>query len=198
MITPAVLASFEALVHDLWTWGPRTAVACHDAYGEDALKLATKRDMVLRKQVMRVQVVVLSGRGLHEFGYFKRYNYLPALDSLKATLLLRYALRQLQAEGYTEPERYTGYAPGVQNTATLRKGDETIVVVGRSQLTLRTMYNVLNHFETPEALVKPARVLFYMLAPSKGLPPGQKVIKGIATEVRQFTVDDIRAVAREL
>ncbi|MBZ9752716.1 hypothetical protein GO986_12710 [Deinococcus sp. HMF7620] len=198
MITPALLASLEALVDDLWLWGPKTVGACHEAYGADALRLATKREMVTRRQVLNSRVIVLTGRGLYEFGYTKRYNYLPALTTLKASLVYRYALHQLQTQGYTDPEPYSGYAAGLQNMAALKRGDETVVVIGRSELTLRTMYNVLNHFESLEATEKPTQVLFYVLATKKEPAPGRKVIKGSDTAVVHVSVEEIRAVEREL
>ncbi len=186
--------TLKAFIDDLWVWGPRARSACEASYGMDTIRQATKRDMILVKQVGHMRVYVLTGRGLREFGYAKRYNYVPATDTLKATMLMRYVLHQLKEQGYTDPARYEGYASGLQNIVTLRKDGETIAVVARASLTTRTMYNIIAHFASLDGQEQPARVQFFVTNAMKEQVESGKIIKGYPVEVQHVPLAQIKAL----
>ncbi|WP_221091356.1 hypothetical protein [Deinococcus aquaedulcis] len=186
--------SLQALIDDLWTWGPRARSACEAAYGIDTIRQATKREMILTKQVGHIRVYVLTGRGLREFGYAKRYNYVPAPDTIKATMLMRYVLHQLKEQGYTDPVRYEGYAAGLQNIVMLKKDGQMIAVVARTSMTMRTMYNILAHFASLEGQEQPARLQFYVANAMKEHVENGKVIKGYPIEVQHVPISQVKTL----
>lgn len=149
------------MVHDLWQWGAQAKSEVERIYGPETVEEATRKQVIVSQRLGGLYIFMLSGKKLREYGITVRYKYVPARGTLVGTLLLRQAIHELEREGWANPTPYRGYSNGYQNIATMQKGEELKVVIGRENMSRRTLYYITDHF-LKDADLKPGSYLLYV------------------------------------
>lgn len=180
-----VVAEYDRLMRDLVMWGAMLSAEAITRYGLAAVLEAQRRNLITRRRMYGVVIYSARGRNLvrHNLTETQRANVM-ATSTVLSALLLRLALRELEAEGVRLEPHAPVNSPAARHLAVAVDRVPPLVVMARVELPPRTLQHLTNLYrDLPE--FEQAHFIAYTLDPT--LQERPKMTKRRRVELRLRT-----------
>lgn len=137
-------ADGNALIHDLYRWGPALASQIKAQYPAAVVRELVQGRVITLKKFTGFEAYLLTGVGLRPYGYSMRYNYVPSRKVVLGSLMLRQTFRRYETDGY-ECELFDGYTQhGRDNLFLARREGQISLVIVRASLTSKSLRDIIH------------------------------------------------------